>query len=57
MLFRSISRKSYLSAAGRYSGYMAVMKDFIPMLKARGLTEETQRKLLVENPARIFDRP
>ena len=57
MLSQDISRKSYLSAAGRYSGYMAVMKDFIPMLKARGLTEETQRKLLVENPARIFDRP
>ena len=57
VLSQDMSRKSYLSAAGRYSGYMAVMRDFIPMLKARGLTEETQRKLLVENPARIFDRP
>lgn len=54
VLSQDISRKSYLSAGGKYSGYMAVMKDFIPMLEARGLKEETKRKLLVENPARIL---
>ncbi len=54
VLSQDISRKSYLSAGGRYSGYMTVMKDFIPMLEARGLKEETKRKLLADNPARIL---
>lgn len=54
VLSQDISRKSYLSAGGRYSGYMAVMKDFIPLLEARELTEETKRRLLIDNPARIF---
>lgn len=56
VLSQDISRKSYLSVNGSHSGYMAVMKDFIPLLEARGLTEETKKKLLITNPARILDR-
>lgn len=54
VLSQDISRKSYLSVNGKYSGYMTVMKDFIPLLEARGLTAETKRKLLIDNPARII---
>ncbi len=55
VLSQDISRKSYLSAYGKYSGYMTVMKDFIPLLKEKGVTEETLNKLLIHNPARILD--
>lgn len=56
VLSQDISRKSYLSAGGRYSGYMTVMKDFVPLLKERGVHNETLKKLLIHNPARIFDK-
>lgn len=54
VLSQDISRKFHLSISGNYSGYMTVLKDFMPLLKARGLREETGHKLLVQNPARIF---
>ena len=45
MLSNDISRKSYLTANGK----------FVPMLKNRGVTEADLNKLLVANPARIFN--
>ena len=41
---------------GKYSGYMTVMKDFVPLLRARGIKQETLNRFLIENPARIFDK-
>lgn len=55
VLSQDVSRKSYFSSAGSFSGYMAVMKDFVPLLKSRGILPETLNKLLVSNPARIFN--
>jgi phosphotriesterase-related protein len=55
VLSQDISRKSYFARNGQYSGYMTVMKDFVPLLKRRGIKEKTLCKLLAYNPARIFD--
>lgn len=55
LLSQDISRKSYMAGQGKYDGYTTVMKKFVPMLRERGITEETLRKLLVSNPARIVD--
>ncbi|CUN77658.1 phosphotriesterase-related protein [Eubacterium sp. am_0171] len=56
VLSQDISRKSYLSSRGKYSGYMTVMKDFVPLLKEWGIQPGTLNKLLIDNPARIFDK-
>lgn len=56
VLSQDISRKSYFSKYGTYSGYLAVMKDFVPLLRERGIKEETLAALLVHNPARILDK-
>lgn len=56
VLSQDISRKSYLSNGGKYSGYMTVMKDFVPLLRERGIQSGTLNKLLIDNPARIFDK-
>lgn len=55
ILSQDISRKSYFSCKGKHSGYMSVMKDFVPLLLNRGITPGTLNKLLVNNPARILD--
>lgn len=55
VLSQDISRKSYLSSFGKYNGYMTVMKKFIPLLRERGITESLLNRLLVRNPATIFD--
>ena len=54
MLSNDISRKSYLTANGKF-GYTAVLGRVVPMLKERGVTETDLHKLLVANPARIFN--
>lgn len=56
VLSQDISRKSYFSEYGTYSGYMAVMKNFVPLLKEKGIKKETLDKLLIYNPARILDK-
>ena len=56
VLSQDISRKSYFSRYGTYSGYMTVMKDFVPLLKKRGIKDETLSALLIHNPARILDK-
>lgn len=55
VLSQDISRKSYLAVNKTYSGYMSVMKDFVPLLKKRGIQQKTLDKLLIKNPARILD--
>ena len=37
-----------------YRGYTALMKDFLPILSARGISDEQIRKITVVNPARAF---
>lgn len=54
VLSQDISRKSYFHSSQQHSGYMRVMKDFVPLLRQRGIKEQTLTKLLVDNPARIF---
>jgi len=39
---------------GGYRGYTALMKDFIPELLRRGVSEEQVHHITVENPARAF---
>ena len=56
VLSQDISRKSYLSRYGKYSGYMTVMKNFIPLLKERGIQEKTLEQILISNPARILNK-
>lgn len=55
VLSQDISRKSYFSTNQGYYGYMSVMKNFVPLLQNRGIRKGTLTKLLVGNPARIFD--
>lgn len=56
MLSQDISRKSYLTAGGKF-GYLAVMNRMVPMLKERGVGQAGLDRLLITNPARIFDMP
>jgi phosphotriesterase-related protein len=37
-----------------FRGYTALVEEFIPALKARGVSDATIRQLTVENPARAF---
>lgn len=53
LLSQDISRKSYMMASGGL-GYTAVLGHFVPLLKEKGIREETLAQILVENPARIF---
>lgn len=39
---------------GGYRGYTALMKDFLPALSARGLSDEQVRQITVHNPVRAF---
>jgi len=55
VLSQDISRKSYLAVNKTHSGYMRVMKEFVPLLKKRGIQQKTLDKLLIKNPARILD--
>lgn len=55
VLSQDISRKSYLAVNKTHAGYMRVMKDFVPLLKKKGIQQKTLDKLLITNPARILD--
>lgn len=54
MLSNDISRRSYFTCAGKF-GYTAVMNRVVPLLKEYGVNEENINKLLIDNPARIFN--
>ena len=56
VLSQDISRKSYLSRYGKYAGYMIVMKNFVPMLKKRGIMQKDLDQMLIYNPARILEK-
>ncbi len=56
ILSQDISRKSYMSHFGKAAGYTAVLGKFIPMLQARGVTDDLLDQLLRRNPARILNR-
>jgi phosphotriesterase-related protein len=40
----------------RHWNYLHISKDVLPMLRAKGVTEEQIRQMLVENPRRYFER-
>ena len=54
VLSTDISRQSYMHAKGGF-GYTAVIDRVLPMARELGLSEEDAAKMLVRNPARIFD--
>ena len=54
MLSNDISRRSYFISAGKF-GYTAVMNRVIPLLKEYGVDDNSIKKLLIDNPARIFN--
>lgn len=54
MLSNDISRKSYFTSCGKF-GYTAVISNIIPLLKEYGADQSAIDKLLISNPARIFN--
>ena len=54
VLSTDISRRSYMHGKGGY-GYTAAIDRVLPMARELGLSDENANKMLVENPARIFD--
>lgn len=40
----------------RHWNYLHISKDVLPMLRARGVTEEQIRQMLVDNPRQYFER-
>jgi len=54
MLSNDISRRSYFTTNGKF-GYTAVMDRVVPFLKEYGASDELIHKILVDNPARIFN--
>ncbi|WP_404459021.1 phosphotriesterase [Oceanobacillus kapialis] len=53
LLSADLTRKSHWHKHGG-PGYDLVLKDFIPQLRKRGVTEEVIRDLLIHNPANAF---
>ena len=54
VLSNDISRHTYFTSFGG-QGYLAVMGSVVPLMRKQGLSEDTIRKFLVDNPARIID--
>lgn len=54
VLSTDISRQSYMHAKGGF-GYTAAIDRVLPMAHELGLSDEDANKMLVGNPARIFD--
>ena len=54
MLSNDISRRTYFTTYGKF-GYTAVLERVVPLLKEYGCSEKDINKLLVDNPARIFN--
>lgn len=55
VLSQDISRKSYFSICENKYGFKTVMEKFVPACLNAGITEEEIKKLLIENPRRIFN--
>ena len=56
VLSNDISRHTYFTSFDG-KGYLAVMGSVVPLMKEYGLPEETIRKFLADNPARIVNNP
>ena len=54
MLSNDISRRTYFTSYGKF-GYTAVLERVVPLLKEYGCSQEDINKLLIDNPARIFN--
>lgn len=55
LLSADLTRKSHWKQNGG-PGYDLVLREFVPKLREAGLTEADIHQLLVDNPARVFDR-
>jgi phosphotriesterase-related protein len=55
ILSSDVARRTMLSPHGAPS-YSAVFVEFLPLLRARGVSEAQIRTMLVENPARLLTR-
>jgi phosphotriesterase-related protein len=55
ILSSDVARRTMLSPSGAPS-YSAVFVDFLPMLRARGVSEEQIRTMIAANPARLLSR-
>src|SRR5262249_49021324 len=53
ILSSDVARKTMLSRFGG-RGYATVLRDFLPMLRERGLPEATIETMLCDNPARML---
>ncbi len=49
-----IARRSYLTSYGGGPGFTYILWRFVPWLWSEGVSKEDTRKILVDNPARIF---
>ena len=54
MLSNDISRRTYFTTYDKF-GYTAVLERVVPLLKEYGCKQEDINKLLIDNPARIFN--
>ena len=54
MLSNDISRRTYFTSYGKF-GYTAVLERVVPLLEEYGCSKEDIDKLLIYNPARIFN--
>jgi phosphotriesterase-related protein len=53
ILSSDVARRTMLSRFGG-RGYATVLRDFVPMLKERGIPEATIERMLCDNPARML---
>jgi phosphotriesterase-related protein len=56
LISSDVCMRSHLHLFGG-TGYDHLLRTFVPMLLARGATEEEVARLMIENPRRIFARP
>jgi phosphotriesterase-related protein len=53
---QDISTKHRLTSYGGL-GYAHILRDIVPVMRTKGMTEEQIHKLLVENPKRVLSFP
>ncbi len=47
-------RRSYLKSYGGCPGFEHLQKGFIPLMRKKGIAEDSIRQITVENPSNIF---
>lgn len=55
VLSNDVSRRTYFSSYPNQWGYTAVMASVVPLMRKAGIKEETLKKFLMSNPARILN--